>query len=40
MTSDTDPKLKTAARDKGFTLLAKPLSLVELRRLLERVAPP
>ncbi len=37
MTSDTDPKLKTAARDKGFTLLAKPLSLVELRSLLERV---
>ena len=40
MTSDTDPKLKTAARDKGFTLLAKPLSLVELRSLLERVTPP
>lgn len=40
MTSDTDPQLKTAARDKGFTLLAKPLSLVELRRLLERVTPP
>ena len=37
MTSDPDPKLKTAARDKGFTLLAKPLSLVELRSLLERV---
>jgi signal transduction histidine kinase len=40
MTSDTDPKLKTAARDKGFALLAKPLSLVELRSLLERVTPP
>ena len=40
MTSDTDPQLKTAARDKGFTLLAKPLSLVELRSLLERVSPP
>jgi len=40
MTSDPDPKLKTAARDKGFTLLAKPLSLVELRSLLERVTPP
>jgi len=40
MTSDTDPKLKTAARDKGFTLLAKPLSLVELRSILERVTPP
>jgi anti-sigma regulatory factor (Ser/Thr protein kinase) len=38
--ADTDPKLKTAARDKGFTLLAKPLSLVELRSLLERVTPP
>jgi CheY-like chemotaxis protein/anti-sigma regulatory factor (Ser/Thr protein kinase) len=40
MTSDTDPKLQTTARDKGFTLLAKPLSLVELRSLLERVTPP
>jgi signal transduction histidine kinase len=40
MTSDPDPKLKTAARDKGFTLLAKPLSLVELRSLLERVMLP
>jgi signal transduction histidine kinase len=39
MTSDTDPKVKTAAREKGFTLLAKPLSLVELRSLLERIAP-
>jgi CheY-like chemotaxis protein len=39
MTSDTDPKLQTTARDKGFALLAKPLSLVELRNLLERVTP-
>jgi CheY-like chemotaxis protein/anti-sigma regulatory factor (Ser/Thr protein kinase) len=40
MTSDPDPKLHAAARDKGFTLLAKPLSLVELRSLLERVTLP
>jgi two-component system, sensor histidine kinase len=40
MTSDTDPKLQTTAREKGFTLLAKPLSLIELRSLLERVTPP
>ena len=38
MTSDPDPRLHAAARDKGFTLLAKPLSLPELRALLERVS--
>ncbi len=37
MSSDPDPKLRAKARDKGFTLLAKPLSLSELRGLLERV---
>jgi CheY-like chemotaxis protein len=40
MTSDTDPKLQAAARDKGFILLSKPLSLIELRSLLERVTSP
>jgi signal transduction histidine kinase len=38
MTSDPDPQLHAAVRDKGFTLLAKPLKLVELRALLERIA--
>jgi len=38
MTSDPDPRLHAAARDKGFTLLAKPLNLAELRALLERIA--
>jgi signal transduction histidine kinase/CheY-like chemotaxis protein len=38
MTSDPDPRLHAAARDKGFALLAKPLSLVELRTLLERLS--
>ena len=37
MTSDPDPRLHAAARDKGFTLLTKPLNLVELRTLLERL---
>ena len=39
MTSDPDPRLHAVARAQGFTLLAKPLSLVELRALLERLAP-
>jgi CheY-like chemotaxis protein len=39
MTSDPDPRLHALARDQGFTLLAKPLSLVELRSLLERLTP-
>lgn len=38
MTSDPDPQLHAAARDRGFTLLAKPLNLAELRALLERIA--
>jgi two-component system, sensor histidine kinase len=38
MTSDPDPRLRAAARDRGFTLLEKPLKLVELRALLERIA--
>jgi two-component system, sensor histidine kinase len=38
MTSDPDPRLHATAGDKGFTLLAKPLNLVELRALLERIA--
>lgn len=38
MTSDPDPRLHGAARDKGFTLLTKPLNLGELRDLLERIA--
>ena len=38
MTSDPDPRLHAAARDRGFTLLAKPLNLAELRALLERIA--
>ena len=38
MTSDPDPRLRTAASGKGFTLLAKPLNLAELRGLLERIA--
>lgn len=36
MTSDPDPGLLTLARDKGLTLLAKPLNLVDLRSLLDR----
>lgn len=38
MTSDPDPRLHGAARDKGFTLLTKPLNLAQLRDLLERIA--
>jgi signal transduction histidine kinase len=38
MTSDPDPRLRAAAVKKGFTLLAKPLNLAELRTLLEQVA--
>jgi signal transduction histidine kinase/CheY-like chemotaxis protein len=38
MTSDPDPRLHAAARERGFTLLAKPLNLTELRALLERIA--
>ncbi len=37
MTSDPDPRLHAALRDKGFALLAKPLNLPELRGLLERI---
>ncbi len=37
MTSDPDPKLAVTARERGLTLLAKPISLIELRNLLERV---
>jgi hypothetical protein len=38
MTSDPDPGLHGSARDKGFTLLTKPLNLAELRALLARIA--
>jgi two-component system, sensor histidine kinase len=38
MTSDPDPRLHDAVRDRGFTLLTKPLNLAELRALLERIA--
>ena len=38
MTSDPDPRLHAAAREKGFDMLAKPLSLTALRALLERVS--
>ncbi len=38
MTSDPDPRLHAAVRERGLTLLAKPLSLPELRALLERIA--
>jgi two-component system, sensor histidine kinase len=38
MTSDPDPRLHDAARDRGFTLLTKPLNLAELRALLDRIA--
>jgi signal transduction histidine kinase len=38
MTSDPDLRLHGAARDKGLTLLTKPLNLAELRDLLERIA--
>lgn len=37
MTSDPDPRLRAAAREKGLELLAKPLNLPALRSLLERV---
>ncbi len=37
MTSDPDPRLRAAALARGFTLLAKPLNLSELRGLLERL---
>ena len=36
MTSDPDPKLALTAKEQGVALLAKPISLVELRALLER----
>lgn len=39
MTSDPDHKLHATARERGFTLLTKPLNLAELRSLLERIAP-
>lgn len=38
MTSDPDPLLHAAAREKGLDMLAKPLSLPALRALLERVS--
>jgi signal transduction histidine kinase/CheY-like chemotaxis protein len=38
MTSDPDPRLQAVARERGLTLLAKPLSLPELRVLLERIS--
>jgi two-component system, sensor histidine kinase len=38
MTSDPDPKLRAAVATQGFTLLAKPIHLAELRALLERIA--
>ncbi|HMK86751.1 MAG TPA: hybrid sensor histidine kinase/response regulator, partial [Steroidobacteraceae bacterium] len=38
MTSDPDPRVHAAAREKGLELLAKPLSLPALRALLERVS--
>ena len=38
MTSDPDPELHAAARERGFEVLTKPLSLVELRALLEGIA--
>jgi len=37
MTSDPDPRLRAAMASRGFTLLAKPLHLAELRALLERI---
>ena len=37
MTSDPDPNVHAAAREKGLELLAKPLSLAALRALLERL---
>jgi two-component system, sensor histidine kinase len=38
MTSDPDPALHVAARDRGFIVLTKPIILVELRALLGRLA--
>jgi signal transduction histidine kinase/CheY-like chemotaxis protein len=38
MTSDPNPQLHSAARKQGFTLLAKPINLGELRALLEQIA--
>ncbi len=38
MTSDPDPTLRAAVATQGFTLLAKPIHLAELRALLERIA--
>jgi two-component system, sensor histidine kinase len=38
MTSDPDPKLRAAMATQGFTLLAKPINLAELRAQLERIA--
>lgn len=39
MTSDPSPQLALALRERGVALLAKPISLVDLRALLERVDP-
>lgn len=38
MTSDPDPRLHSKARDRGLTFLTKPINLVQLRTLLERIA--
>jgi CheY-like chemotaxis protein/anti-sigma regulatory factor (Ser/Thr protein kinase) len=38
MTSDPDPLVHSAVRVRGFTLLAKPINLGELRALLEQIA--
>ena len=38
MTKRSDPELHAAARERGFEVLTKPLSLVELRALLEGIA--
>lgn len=37
MTSDPDPRLHAAARKRGLAVLAKPLSLEQLRILLEQI---
>lgn len=38
MTSDKDPRIALAARERGFATLAKPISVAALRSVLERVA--